>query len=759
MTRIAILAILVGTLLSAGRAFAQPTALLRGRVLDRLTREPVVGAAVVIGQEWLITDDGGAFAVQLPPADYTFDVVADWLLPARRVVHVPPEGAALEVLVERAPEGKGETIEIVTETSSAPGVDRVDAALARTLPGGGDAAKVVQSLPAVARPPAGSAEIVVWGAAPHDTRVFVDGVPVARLYHLGGYRAAVGNDLIGDIQLAPAAFGPERGRAIGGVIDLRLVDPDDLPSWRLQADLLDGTASGRAKHGRFSIAAAARQSWLDRVIGLAADPRSVAPNAPIPVWADAQLVARWKHDERTTLTSWVLGAQDALERRIPSDDPGTQTDEQIDQASVRAQVTLRRTRDTGFDAGTLWIGGDRDDYDLRVGAIAATRRRRTWVGGGRATQVSALGDDAVLTLGVDVDTESSRFAQTGSLTIPAREGDVHIFGQPPGDDVAADRWQASTVDAAVHGAIEARWRRFTATAGIRGDAWLLTASRLTPRIGATPGLGSQQILFDADPRGTLDVAITDEISARVDGGRYHQARSTSDTSAVFGSPKLGLEEAWHATVGTRWRRGPVSIEGVLYARWMSALVARDLAVTPPLARTLTQDGSGHVRGLQVSARLHAWHGFSGWLSYNLSRSRRKDGPTQAERFFDHDQTHGLIAVGGWGAGPWALGGRVRASTGEPRTAVTGAFYDGRSGRFQPTRGPQNGIRLPAYFAADLRAERRLAQGATRASVYLEVQNVTGRANAEELIYDADFSHRGYLTGVPFIALLGLRIER
>jgi hypothetical protein len=100
----------------------------------------------------------------------------------------------------------------------------------------------------------------VWGAAPRDTRVFVDGVPVPSLYHLGGYRAAVGNDLVGDIRLTPAAFGPDRGRAIGGVIDIGFTDPADLPEWRAQADFLDVAAAGRQTLGRVSVAAAIRKS-------------------------------------------------------------------------------------------------------------------------------------------------------------------------------------------------------------------------------------------------------------------------------------------------------------------------------------------------------------------------------------------------------------------------------------------------------------------------------------------------------------------
>jgi hypothetical protein len=99
------------------------------------------------------------------------------------------------------------------------------------------------------------------------------------------------------------------------------------------------------------------------------------------------------------------------------------------------------------------------------------------------------------------------------------------------------------------------------------------------------------------------------------------------------------------------------------------------------------------------------------------------------------------------------------STGEPRTGVIGSFFDSRSGRYQPIRGPHNGERLPTFFSADLRGERRFTLGIVQAAIFIEVQNLTSRSNAEEIIYSADFAQKSYLTGLPLLVIAGLRIER
>ncbi|HWO26562.1 MAG TPA: TonB-dependent receptor [Kofleriaceae bacterium] len=756
-------AALVAALATAAHAQA-PTTAVRGTVVDRATRAPVAGAIVAAGGELVATGDDGRFSLALPPGEHALEISAPWLVTRRQVLRLTGQ-PELELVIEVDPAAKigGEVVEIVEIAPTAPGETRVAARLARAVPGGGDAAKIVHSLPAVARPPAGSAEIVVWGAAPRDTRVYVDGVPVPALFHLGGYRAAVGNDLVGDIRLTPAAFGPERGRAIGGVIDIALADPAAAPAWRVQADVLDGSAAGRRTLGGVTVAGAIRQGWLDRAIGAIADPATLAPNAPLPQWTDAQIAARAALPGGATATGWVIGALDALDRTLASDDPGTRTTQRIDQRMLRAQITLRRDAPAGGGAGddraTVWIGRDHTNDELAVGMLEASQRTLLWVGGARGAQERRIARTATLTLGLDVDAERARITRRGSLTIPAREGDPRIFGQPPGDDLAADRWDATTIDGAGHASIDVRAGRLTLAAGGRLDGWMLGASRKTPRIGTTPGIASQEILFTAAPRGSVQLRLAEGAVVRFDGGRYHQARAASDVSAVFGTPDLGLEEAWHATLGGQWRRAPFAIEAAAYARWLQRLVARDLAVTPLFAQALTQGGAGRVLGVQLTARAVGWRGLSGWLSYTLSRSTRKDANSQPERLFDHDQTHGLIAVAGWERGPWTVGGRLRASTGEPRTGVIGAFFDARSGRFQPIRGAHNGVRLPAFFAADLRAERRLALGAARAYVYAEIQNLTGRANAEEIIYSADFSERAYLTSLPLLAIGGVRVEQ
>jgi hypothetical protein len=159
--------------------------------------------------------------------------------------------------------------------------------------------------------------------------------------------------------------------------------------------------------------------------------------------------------------------------------------------------------------------------------------------------------------------------------------------------------------------------------------------------------------------------------------------------------------------------------------------------------------------VQALVRLAPTRGVFGWLSYTLSRAERADAG--GVRLFDYDQSHVLTGVASWTIGAGVeLGARVRYATGAPRTDVIGAYYDVRADRYEPVFGAHNGARLPAFVQLDARVSKTWRSGRDELEVYLDLQNVTDRDNAEEVVYTADFAERRYITGLPFLPVVGAR---
>jgi hypothetical protein len=120
----------------------------------------------------------------------------------------------------------------------------------------------------------------------------------------------------------------------------------------------------------------------------------------------------------------------------------------------------------------------------------------------------------------------------------------------------------------------------------------------------------------------------------------------------------------------------------------------------------------------------------------------------------------LTVVANKELGAWTFGARYRLASGSPRTPVFGSFYDARTDTLQPIVGVQNTDRLPRFQQLDVRVERsfELPQD-THLRVYADVQNVLFRRNAEEYLYTYDYRSRAVLSGLPTLAIVGVRVDR
>jgi hypothetical protein len=368
------------------------------------------------------------------------------------------------------------------------------------------------------------------------------------------------------------------------------------------------------------------------------------------------------------------------------------------------------------------------------------------------------------------------------LTLPPREGDISVFGQPPGDQVNADNWGTTTLSVApyVQTDIGLDNDRLHVVPGLRVEPFITTASRLTPEVAGSPSIGITSQSTEVEPRLSTTYQIEPRLGFKGAFGFYHQSPEGSDLSSVFGNPTLGVERAFHLLGGSNFKlTDQISFEEVLFYSKSNDLVTRNASATPQLAQALVQQGQGRAYGIQVLLRHELSGRFFGWVSYTLMRSERKDDCATLEtdtnamgtalphqscipgawRLFDFDQTHVATIVGSYdlGAG-FEFGARFRYATGFPRTPVVGAFVSTRRDLYEPVFGAQNSIRVPAFVQLDARFSKRFQGTWGKAEVYLDVQNVTDRANPEEIVYNYNYSKRGYITGLPTLPVAGARFE-
>ena len=661
---------------------------------------------------------------------------------------------AEEVTVRRvrAPASAGSTVVATEEGRRVPGAQ-------------GDALKVAESLPGVGRPPLGSASLVVWGAAPRETRTYVDGVEIPALFHGSALRSTVNGDLVSSIAVVPGAYGADYGRALGGVVRVETRDLRDLEKrgarGYVAADTLDASAMTAASFGdRVHVGAAARASYLDRLVR-AVSSRDVGDVFPIPRYGDALLKASIDLRPRETLDATVLGSRDDLSRTLAASDPAEARRESTSSSFWRAYVRYTHDDDDGAHVeATPFVGEDRSSVRLDFGATPAGLDVTSTRYGLRASYRAPVTDRGSLTLGVDASGTASTLARQGSLTLPAREGDAHVFGQPPGDDVNADAWSTHILSAAPYASFDARLGPLTVSPGVRLETFLVETSRATPRVGATPSIGLSRAQGFLDPRISVRWDASHRIAVTGSAGIYHQAPDAEDLSAVFGTPELGASTATHLALGQTLRvTRSLSLETIAFYKSLRDLPVRSRLPAPLLARALVQDGEGRGYGLQLLLRQQLWRGALGWVAYTLSRSDRRYIGTEVWRRMDFDQPHVLSVVVSQTVGRFTFGARFRYASGMPRTPVTGAYYDARQDRFAPVLGAPSSTRLPPFDELDLRVEHVSALGPrVKLSLYAEVLNALARENAEEIAYSRDYTQRAYVRGLPTLAVIGARLD-
>lgn len=639
----------------------------------------------------------------------------------------------------------------------------VTADQARRLPGtSGDVLRVVENLPGVARSSVGSGQLVVWGASPQDTRVYLDGVPVPRLYHDGGLRSIVPSEVVDSVELVPGAYGAAYGRGLGGLVSAttRPLDRAGVHGV-LDANVYDLSGSVRTSLGnRWYAEVSARRSHLDSLLG-AVSGEEVSALFPVPRYLDAQARVAWAISPRERLEITALTSSDRTERLSPSADPSLTSSDDRSLTFHRVYARYRRqSLDGSAVTVTPYVGVDQRDSRARVGQVDTSLSSNTLLVGLRANWRQRLRPWATLEAGLDAEVSSAQLQRSGSIALPAREGDARVFGQPPPDRVGFDTWDTVSVGLAPY--VEADFTpfgdRLHITPGLRVDPSARSVSRRTPVEGDTPRLGLFSQNFSLEPRLALLAHLTRALTVKAAAGRYQQSAQTDDLSAAFGTPTLTPSNATHALTGVGVQlTGTLSVEVTGFITLSNGLAVRNPSPTPLRAEALVATGEGRAFGAQVLLRQQLARGFVGWVSYSLIRSERRDGPDGLWRLFDYDQTHVLTTLFTYDLGRgFEAGLRFRVATGYPRTPVTGAWYDASRDRWQPVFGAQNTERLPTFVQLDARLAKTFRIGRTSLDLTLEVQNATNYANAEEVVYSPDFARRGYISSLPLLPVLGAR---
>ncbi|OGS37116.1 MAG: hypothetical protein A2293_12980 [Elusimicrobia bacterium RIFOXYB2_FULL_49_7] len=627
----------------------------------------------------------------------------------------------------------------------------------KRIPGfGGDAVKVVQALPGVARSSFNGGEIVVRGSGTGDTRYFLDGMELPVLFHFGGLKSTYNSDALSSVDLYPGGFNSRYGNTVGGVVEIK-GRPAKTDRWHGNVDINLIDASFLAEgpiNEEFALLVTARRSYIADVLNWGLKQAGIIlPMTVVPYYWDivARLDYKPSRDCRMFLTGFAFTDQMKF---VFSEVRGGSTE--VSEAKDEISQSV--------DFQTLIYG-----WDQHINKSMDNEFRLQWGNAPTSFNIFSFAKGDFIQYGGYLRDEwawqiREKLKLNSGLDMALYRVDYTL------DILSADGARQSKRDLYVSdlaGYVNAEYKPVKSlllVPGLRYDYYTeLSEGRLSPRVTSR---------FNWKKGHTLKGAL----------GMYNQSPEPYGQAidSVWGNPELPATLGKQAVLGYEYQLTDlIGLDVQTYYNTQKNIPAQsDSFNSSGNPVNYLPDQEGRMYGFELMLRHSQSEHFFGWISYSLSRSerrspRRMDEEAQAGSAWDpdkwylygKDQTHNLQFVGSWRLPRnWEVGGRLRYVTGNPYTPYLSYtehqyFYDAENGRYRPVLGEYLSDRMGAFVQLDVRVDKKFIYEKWILSAYLDVQNVNYPIynSPETYDYNYDYSDRQVIGGI-IIPSLGVKAE-
>ena len=725
---------------------AQPEAVqgynVSGRIIDRLTRESIPYAAVVIvGVEGsgTLSDSTGVFTLEnVRPGIVQFSAIQ---LGYRTVVtpeyKITPYTPFIEIEMEQDPdELAASTVKpspFLRSVESPVSVRVISLGDIDRIPGANkDIARIVRSYPGVSYSPIGYRnDLIVRGGGPSENSFFIDGIEIPNINHFatqgasGGPVSILNSDLIREISFYTGSFPANRGGALSSVMDITLKDGNpDKQAFKavIGASEVGASASGHIGNNTTYIASV-RHSYLQLLFRLLGLPM-------LPNYIDGQFKSRTRIDSRNEIAFIALAGFDNMKL---SDDPDDKGDEYLlSYLPVLKQET--------FTIGASYKHfSDRHIQTYSLSYSYLNNRSRKYL-----DNDESVGDNLILySSGLEgkVQMRFENRSYYGAWTV--REGAEFYFRHYDTDVYRRSR-SGIPLD-------------YGTGLSFFGGGVFVSADYKSPggKLNASAGLRTDAASYSANtasfwkqfsPRASVSYLPWKNWSFNASAGFYHQlppitALSFRDAEGGLANKDLDYMRVISTAVGADWKfrdRLFIGLEG-FYKQFMDIPLSLETGV--PLTCTgadygsigeemLVSSSSGRAYGVELLVRWLIPDKLSLVGSATLYKSEYKSAK-DADYIPSAWDNRFILNVSGVYDLPryWSIGMKVSAIGGSPYTpydedaSSLKVVWDA-AGRPVYDYTKYNQSRLDPYYQIDLRVDKNFYFRKWTLGLYVDLQNVT-----------------------------------
>jgi hypothetical protein len=752
---------------------AQSGQLVKGKVIDAESQQPVIGASVIINSlnplVGTITDVDGNFRIEkVPIGRHGFKISSigydDTFLQEINVgagkeveltIRLTESFKVLNEVVVKAQKENGAALnDMVTVSGRSFTVDQTKRFAAAVS----DPARMAMSFAGVATNDDGNNQIIIRGNSPKGMLWRMEGVEIPNPNHFasegssGGGISALSANVLGNSDFLTGAFPAEYGNATSGVFDLKLrKGNNEKREYALQAGVLglDFAAEGPiGEKGRASYLANYRYSTLSVLnkIGLN------IPGDGTTDFQDAAFKVYIPYTEKAVVTVWGMGGL------------STST---IDKADFRDRFKSNR----GMVGVNYLRYLNSKSYLENIVSYSATSQTDDYTDKEKNTtfQQNFVNQTLRISLLYNYKLNSRNTFRLGMII---NHLDFNLFDRNNEDGpfrINVNQ-QGSTQLFQAYG----QWKyRLASTVTVNAGVHAMVLSlnnqhSLEPRLGLKWALApGQAVTFGAGLHSKTEAIST-----------YFAQVNVGDGKTGLLNKNLKLMKSAHVVLGYEFR--PAASwrfqSEAYYQHHFNVPIGPPNTTTPFLLHnslinemsgfitdSLTSDGSGRSYGVELTMEKSLTNGiyFMSTTSLYQAKYTGRDGIERDSRF-NGRYVQNVLAGKEWKIGRnktniFAANIKALAAGGNRATPVDleKSRAEGKTVRDWTKSYAEQ---LPGYFRTDVRISYTKNRKRTTSTISLDIQNVTNRLNAFDRYYDVKKDQVSLITQTGLLPILNYRLE-
>ncbi len=210
-----------------GKIIPRPKSYITGRILDKITKEPLPYSHIIVNGWPSISDLKGSYTAVTENFDSIVNVkvthlgyyIFDTVVSANQIHNfelIPSSIGLTEIVIQ------GKDIEKSTQIGDLPGLMKLNHKIAHFLPGYGDNSvlNLIRLMPGILASGEQTSELIIWGSYAGQSKVMFDGYTVYGLKNFNDNISAFNPFLAKDIEIHKGGYDARFGERVGGIVNI-----------------------------------------------------------------------------------------------------------------------------------------------------------------------------------------------------------------------------------------------------------------------------------------------------------------------------------------------------------------------------------------------------------------------------------------------------------------------------------------------------------------------------------------------------------